>query len=67
LIARDARRVNLWVVSDMEPLIVQSLLLKPVDSLQNAIDTAIRILPPHSRIAVMPAGVTTMPSFSQKE
>ncbi|KAA3658482.1 MAG: nickel-dependent lactate racemase [Chloroflexi bacterium] len=60
-IARDATRVNVLLVSDMEPDFVRQLLLKPVMSLQDAVNTAVSKLPPSARIGVMPKANATIP------
>ena len=60
-IARDATRLKLLLVSDMEPGFVHQLLLMPADSLQTAIDETVSGLPQSARIGVMPKANTTIP------
>ncbi len=60
-IARDATRVNVLLVSDMKPDFVRQLLLTPVVSLQEAVNTAVSTLPPSAHIGVMPKANVTIP------
>ena len=60
-IARDATRVNVLLVSEMEPDFVRQLLLTPVVSLQDAVNTAVSDLPLSARIGVMPKANATIP------
>jgi nickel-dependent lactate racemase len=60
-IARDARRVNILLVSEMSPELVRSLLLTPADSLEKAITNVTQKLPPDSQIAIMPWANITNP------
>lgn len=60
-IARDAARVNLLLVSEMEPDFVRQLLLTPVLSLPDAVDTAVATLPSSARIGIMPKANATIP------
>ena len=60
-IARDAVRVDLLLVSEMSPDYVERLLLRPVASVQEAVDRAIQHLPDRARIAIMPNANTTIP------
>ncbi len=66
-IARDATRINLLLVSDMEPSFVNRLLLVPAESLQAAIDAATSGLPLSARIGVMPKANTTIPLLLDPE
>jgi len=61
LVARDAGRVHVIVVSDMQPSVVESLLLAHAPSLQPAFQRALESNPSIDRIAVLPAGATTIP------
>lgn len=61
LVARDAVRVNVRLVSDMPPEAVRALLLTPAENLQAAIDAALESLPPSARIAIMPAANAVVP------
>jgi nickel-dependent lactate racemase len=60
-IARDASRVNLLLVSEMESDFVRQLLLTPALSLQAAVDTAVASLPASARIGIMPKANATIP------
>jgi nickel-dependent lactate racemase len=60
-IARDATRVNVLLVSEMAPDFVRQLLLTPLVSLQDAVNTAVSSLPPSARIGVMPKANMTIP------
>jgi lactate racemase len=60
-IARDAVRVRLLWVSEMDPDFARRLLLEPAPSLQAAVDTAVAWLPPNPRIALMPTANATIP------
>jgi nickel-dependent lactate racemase len=66
-IARDASRVNVLLVSKMEPNFVRQLLLVPAASLQEAVNTAVANLPSSARIGIMPKANATIPLLSQKE
>ena len=55
-IARDASRLDVSLVSDMEAAVVERLLLRPEPDLQSAIDRVLMTLPRNARIGVMPAG-----------
>jgi nickel-dependent lactate racemase len=59
LIARDAARVRLLVLSDMEPAYAERLLLTPVNSVEQAL--VLSDLVPDARIGVMPAANATIP------
>jgi nickel-dependent lactate racemase len=61
LVARDAARVRILVVSDMFPQVVDSLLLGYTPSLQAAVQQALEENPTVARIAILPAGTTTVP------
>ncbi len=72
-IARDATRVHVLLVSDMEPDFVRQLLLTPVASLQDAVNmatstllsTGVASLPPSARIGVMPKANATIPLLKE--
>jgi nickel-dependent lactate racemase len=61
LVARDAVRVQVRLVSEMPAETVRRLLLTPAESLQGAIDAALANLPPEARIAIMPAAGAVVP------
>ena len=60
-IARDAVRLKVRLVSEMDPAFVRRLLLTPVASLQEAVTTAVAQRPPDPRIALMPKANGTIP------
>lgn len=60
-ISRDASRMNVILVSEMEAEFVRRLLLNPAPSLDAALATALVTLPSDARIGVMPLGNTTVP------
>jgi len=62
-IARDASRLCLLFLSDMNPNYVRSLLLTPVASLQQAVDQALDGLPMEARIGIMPYASSTIPDI----
>ncbi|NCF68289.1 MAG: nickel-dependent lactate racemase [Chloroflexi bacterium] len=63
-IARDATRVNVLLVSEMDPDFVRQLLLTPATSLQDVLDTAVDQLPPKARVGIMPKANATIPQMS---
>lgn len=65
-IARDATRVNVLLVSEMAPDFVRQLLLVPVASLQDAVDTAVSTLPSSARIGIMPKANATIPLLGKR-
>ena len=66
-IARDATRVRVLLVSEMNAAFVRQLLLTPAESLQGAVNTAVGQLPPQARVGIMPKANTTIPFISAKE
>jgi nickel-dependent lactate racemase len=60
-ISRDASRVNLMLVSDMEPGLVRQLLLQPMPNLQEALESVLPGLSTSARIGVLPAANSTIP------
>lgn len=63
LVARDASRVNIMMVSEMTPEKVRSLLLTPVDDLDASLTNLFTTLPAASRVAILPYGTITIPSM----
>ncbi len=61
LLARDAVRVNVHLVSEMPPEVVRALFLTPVVNLQSTINAALAALPRRSRVAVMVAANAVVP------
>ena len=66
-IARDASRVHLLTVSDLDPDFARFLLLNPVDSLQQAIDLALADLPATAQVGILPHAASTIPGIRRKE
>ena len=60
-IARDAARLRVLMVSDMDADFVRRLLLEPVASLAEGLTLALRDLPDTARIGVMPVANATIP------
>lgn len=60
-VSRDAARVHVTLVSELDDAFVRKLLLAPGADLQTAIDRALEQLPGDARIGVMPAANATMP------
>jgi nickel-dependent lactate racemase len=63
-ISRDAARVKVILVSEMEPDFVRKLLLHPESDLQSAVDNVLSQVTVDSRIGVMPSANTTIPLAS---
>jgi nickel-dependent lactate racemase len=61
LIARDAQRVRVVLVSEMPAEQVRRLLLTPAASLDAALTRALADLPPGARIGILPAATATAP------
>jgi len=61
LVARDAVRVRVILVSEMEPEQVRRLLLTPARDLHHALEIAARTLPSDARVGVMPRASSTIP------
>lgn len=65
LLARDVRRLRgVWLVSEMPPSLVQQVLLTPA-SLDEALRSALELLPSGARIGVMPVGNATVPRLEE--
>jgi lactate racemase len=60
-IARDAVRVQVRLISDLNPDFARRLLLYSVPDLQTALNDAVNELPEDARIGVMPAANVTIP------
>ena len=60
-ISRDAARVNLSLVSEMDAARARRLLLNPAPDLATAINRSLEDLPADARIGVMPAANATIP------
>jgi nickel-dependent lactate racemase len=60
-IARDASRVRVILVSQMDPDLVRRLLLTPFSDLHSALEYAGSLLPVNAETAIMPIAVITIP------
>ena len=60
-IARDASRVELFVISEMSFQFARSLLLQPVATVEEAISSARRPLPDNPQVAILPYANATIP------
>ena len=60
-IARDASRMRVMLLSEMDPARVSRLLLEPVSDLNSAVQDALRELGPGARIGIVPQGNVTVP------
>ncbi|MCX7838599.1 MAG: nickel-dependent lactate racemase [Anaerolineae bacterium] len=60
-IARDATQVRLLMVTDLSPELARKLLLPRVESLDAALEIALRDLPRDARVGIMPVGNVTVP------
>lgn len=60
-ISRDAARIQVMLISDLEPDFVRQLLLHPLADLQTAIDKALDKLPANAHIGVMSSANSTIP------
>jgi nickel-dependent lactate racemase len=61
LIARDAARVRVFLVSGMAPDLVHRLLLTPAASIDEALAIALADLPADARVGIMPRASSTIP------
>lgn len=61
LVARDAVRLRVFVVTDLAPDLVRHLLLTPMDSIEEALAVALSDLPVDARVGVMPRASSTIP------
>ena len=64
LLARDATRLQVQLVSEMAPDLVRKLLLHPATSLDEAIGKALADLPPQARIGIISAANSTIPTLA---
>jgi nickel-dependent lactate racemase len=65
-IARDARRVRVFLVSDMPPDLVRSFLLEPCNTLDQALELSLSDFPTGVRIGVMPRASSTIPFIGRQ-
>jgi lactate racemase len=63
-ISRNASRIKVLLVSDMDDDFVRKLLLHPLPDLQTAVTKALDNLPENVRIGIMPTANTTIPVLS---
>jgi len=61
LVARDASRLNIQLLSIMDPDLVREFLLSPIVDLKMKLSKAISELPPSGRVAIMPNATITIP------
>jgi len=66
-IARDASRLRVILVSEMEPQVVQILLLTPAADLQRAVDSTVLDLPQPARAGIFPNSPSTIPVLGPLE
>jgi nickel-dependent lactate racemase len=60
-IAEIAMRAEIWAVTGLDPDILKSIFIRPVDDLQTALDKALKIKGPGSKILFIPHGSVTVP------
>lgn len=60
-IARDAVRLRIWLLSDLDLSQVRALLLEPVVSLDEVLAQILPMLPPGARVGIMPQASSTIP------
>jgi nickel-dependent lactate racemase len=65
-ISRDASRERVLFVTEMQPGFVKQLLLTPCATIDEALLVALRDLPPHARIGILPYANATIPSLLNK-
>jgi nickel-dependent lactate racemase len=65
-IARDLAQVRVMMVTDMPSTLASNLLLPKVDSLDAALATALRDLPPNARVGIVPVGTVTIPQIADR-
>jgi nickel-dependent lactate racemase len=61
LMSRDAVRVQVVLVSEMDPELVRPLLLAPAGSIEEALDLVLPGLPASPRVGIMPRASSTIP------
>ena len=64
-IAMVLERADIYLVSEMDPALVQSIFLKPFDTVQNALSAAEEKLGKDATILLMPYGGSTLPRLVQ--
>jgi len=63
-IARDAARVQTFLVSEMAPALVRRLLLTPAASIAAALELVLPSLPRDARVSIMPRASSTIPQVA---
>ena len=53
---------SVWMYSDLDDQVVESIFMKPVADLQKAVEEALKIKGPDARVLLMPDGSVTVPS-----
>jgi nickel-dependent lactate racemase len=66
-IARDAARVQTFLVSEMAPELVRLLLLEPADSIDAALKLVWPDLPKDTRVGIMPRASSTIPYVAHRQ
>ena len=66
-VSRDAARIRVMLISEMEADFVRRLLLHPLPDLQTALNKALANLPEDTRIGIMPAANSTIPMLTIKQ
>jgi nickel-dependent lactate racemase len=61
LMSRDAVRVQIVLVSEMDPAAVRRLLLTPARSIDEALDLVLASLPSGARVGILPRASSTIP------
>ncbi len=65
-IAMVLEQARIFLVSDLEEDLVRRIHLEPFDTVQNAVDTALRELGADAKILVMPVGGSTLPLLRKR-
>jgi len=65
-VSRDASRIHVMLISDMDADFVRKLLLHPLSDLQTALNKALDNLPQNARIGIMPFANSTIPMLNNE-
>jgi nickel-dependent lactate racemase len=60
-IAEIAMRAEIWAATGLEPDVLSDIFIKPMDSVQAAVDRALKIKGPEAKILFIPHGSITVP------
>ena len=60
-IAETAMSAEIWAVTGLDPYILKSVFIRPVESLQTAVDEALKIKGSDSKVLFIPHGSITVP------